>query len=46
MTAPRIFAEYRRLSRRITEHDKRIKQLQEFAKKRGIRLSLEGYEFK
>ena len=46
MTAPRIFAEYRRLSRRIAEDDKRIEHLQEFAKKRGIRLSLEGFEFK
>lgn len=39
MTAPRILAEYRRLSRRIAEDDNRIKHLQEFARKKGIRLT-------
>jgi len=34
----RMQAEYRRLSRRITEDDARIKHLEEFAKKKGIRL--------
>jgi hypothetical protein len=35
---PRMRAEYRRRSRRIVEDDKTIKHLEEFAKKRGIRL--------
>jgi hypothetical protein len=35
---PRILAEYRRHSKRIAEDDKRIKHLEEFAKKSGIKL--------
>jgi hypothetical protein len=38
-TIPRMKAEYRRCSRHIAEDDKRIKHLQEFAKKKGIRLT-------
>ena len=35
---PRMQAEYRRLSKRIAEDDARIKHLEEFAKKKGMRL--------
>lgn len=38
-TIPRMQAEYRRSVRSIAEHNKRIKYLEEYAKKRGIRLN-------